>query len=341
MTTLRRLKYVKAYIDRTGQPRRYFRRRGQPSIALPGLLGSAEFMAAYSKALGGAPIVAGQERTTAGSVAAMAVGYFASSAFSGLSVVSQRQYRKRIEQIRRDFGHLPIAGLTRARIIKMLDTKRSTPAGALDFLRALRLLIRHAVNVSVLDTDPSIGIKVAMPKSSGFKTWSEDDIAAFRAVHPLGSKARLAMELLLNSALRVGDAVRLGRAHIRNGALSIATRKTGATVTIPVTAELQSALDAAPSSEMVFLLNERGRPFTAEQFSKWFSQQAQQAGLDLSAHGLRKAAARRLAEAGATAHEIAAITGHASLREVERYTRAADKAKLAAAAMNKVRMIKA
>jgi len=43
-----------------------------------------------------------------------------------------------------------------------------------------------------------------------------------------------------------------------------------------------------------------------------------------SAHGLRKAAARRLAEAGCTEHEIAAITGHASLREVQRYTKAAD-----------------
>ena len=58
-----------------------------------------------------------------------------------------------------------------------------------------------------------------------------------------------------------------------------------------------------------------------------------------SAHGLRKAAARRLAEAGCTAHEIAAITGHASLEEIEHYTKAVDQQKLAASAMEKTRTL--
>jgi integrase len=44
---------------------------------------------------------------------------------------------------------------------------------------------------------------------------------------------------------------------------------------------------------------------------------------------LRKAAARRLAEAGCSANVIAAVTGHKSLREVARYTAAADQLRLA------------
>jgi integrase len=63
-----------------------------------------------------------------------------------------------------------------------------------------------------------------------------------------------------------------------------------------------------------------------------------QAGLPhCSAHGLRKATAARLAERGATPHEIMAITGHQTLAEVERYTRAAERSKMADAAMSKLK----
>ena len=82
---------------------------------------------------------------------------------------------------------------------------------------------------------------------------------------------------------------------------------------------------------------QRGKPFTGVG-SNWFRRQCDMANLHhCSAHGLRKAAARRLAEAGCTPHEIAAITGHASLREVERYTRAVDQRRLAEVAIGKTK----
>src|SRR5262249_25473992 len=111
-----------------------------------------------------------------------------------------------------------------------------------------------------------------------------------------------------------------------------------AALAIPITTALEAAINAAaPSEHMVFLTDERGRPFTAERFTKWFSQEAQQAGVEGSAHGLRKAACRRLAEAGATALESASVSGNASLKEVARYTKAADRAKLARSAVAKIR----
>jgi integrase len=156
----------------------------------------------------------------------------------------------------------------------------------------------------------------------------------------VGTKPRLALELLINTAVRCSDVVRLGRAHIRNGTISIAAQKTGSAVTIPITTELAAAINAAaPSEHVVFLISERGQAFTGRNFSQWFRRECERVGLKgLSAHGLRKAACRRLAEAGCSANEIAAISGHASLAEVARYTRRADQAKLARNAMAKTRM---
>ena len=118
--------------------------------------------------------------------------------------------------------------------------------------------------------------------------------------------------------------------NVRNGTITITQQKTKTALVIPVTAALAEAINATPSEAMVFLLNEHGKAFTAKGFGKWFTAQCQRVGLTgLSPHGLRKAACRRLAEAGCSANEIASISGHASLREVERYTKAADQARMA------------
>jgi integrase len=182
--------------------------------------------------------------------------------------------------------------------------------------------------LSLVVTDPHFAIwRLEQQKSDGFRTWSEEEIAAFKAHYPVGSKPRLAFELLLQTAQRRADVVRMGRQHIRDGVLSVRQQKTGKTLAIPVSPALAAALAAAPSKHLTFLATDDGKPFEAMAFTKWFRRCCDAAGLSgCSAHGLRKAACRRLAEAGCSANEIAAISGHASLREVERYTRAADQA---------------
>jgi integrase len=101
--------------------------------------------------------------------------------------------------------------------------------------------------------------------------------------------------------------------------------------------DLAAVIEAAPVG-MTFLTTATGKPFTAAGFGNWFRDMCDEAGLHgFSAHGLRKAACRRLAEAGCTMHEIAAISGHRSLSEVQRYTKAADQEAMAEAAMAKVR----
>ena len=132
--------------------------------------------------------------------------------------------------------------------------------------------------------------------------------------------------------------IRMGAQHIRNGALYVKQEKTGTELIIPLHPSLAAIIAAAPRDHLTFVTTRLGGPFQGSAFSRWFRERCDEARLPhCSAHGLRKAAARRLAEAGCTAHEIGAITGHASLTELVRYTRAADQRRLAESAMTKTR----
>jgi len=165
------------------------------------------------------------------------------------------------------------------------------------------------------------------------------NIAAFEAKHQVGSRARLALALLLYTGQRRSDIVQMGRQHIRNGILHLRQQKTGASLAIPVHPTLQAVLEATSSEHLTFLTTHGGSPFTAAGFTNWFRECCNDAGLakGTSAHGLRKAACRRLAEAGCSANVIAAISGHKSLNEVQRYTAAADQLRMARTGMEAMR----
>src|SRR5262249_43018023 len=137
---------------------------------------------------------------------------------------------------------------------------------------------------------------------------------------------------------RRGDVIRMGRQHIKDGVLTIVQQKTGVKVgPVEVLPELRAIIDASAgiNTNLTFLVTERGRPFPGHSFTAWFRKHCDDAGLPKRCvvHGLRKAAGRKLAEAGCTPHEIMAVLGHLSLREAERYTKAFDRAKLARSAM--------
>jgi integrase len=336
MTALR-LRYVHAFVDRHGRPRHYFRRGGK-RVSLPGLPGSAEFMRAYEEALEGssltAPIAAAiaGDRTLPGTVNAMVVGYLGSAAFHRLAASSQRDYRRIMDELRRAHGDKRVAMLERKHVIHMINAKAATPVGARNFLRCLRCVIKYAMDVGARDDDPTVNIRLKGSKSGGYRTWTEDEIAQFQAAYPVGTKQRLAIELLLGTALRCSDVVKVGRGNVRGGTIAgITQQKTKAPLPpIPIGAALAEAINATVPTSITFLINEWGRSFTARGFGKWFTRQCHRAGIKgLSPHGLRKAACRRLAEAGCSANEIAAISGHKSLNEVARYTRAVDQAKMA------------
>ena len=330
-------RFVQSFIDRkTGAVFHYFRRPGYRRVRLPGLPGSREFMAAYQTALDQQPVPIGAKRSHAGSVSAAIAAYYDSTQYFGsLAPGTQAMRRAILERFREAHGDKPIAGLPPKFISLTLD--RMKPFAARNWLKAIRHLMQFAVYTERCATDPTQGIKIKAPKSDGIYTWSEQDIATFEAAHPIGSKARLAFALLIYTAQRRSDVVRMGRQHIRDGALHVRQSKTGAALAIPVHGELQATIDATPGDHLTFLTTRSGKPYSGNDFSEQFRAWCDEAGLpkECSAHGLRKAACRRLAEAGCSANEIAAISGHATLSEVQRYTKAVDQARMARNAMTR------
>jgi integrase len=325
-------RYVHGFVDRHGKPRFYFRRPGYKRAPLPGLPHSTEFLDAYQAALEGAPrLEIGAGRSKPGTVAAAVAGYYGSLAFASLAESTRRTRRQILERFRGDHGANGIATLGRSHVERMLNGKAKTPGYALNFLAALRALMRHAVAVGLRSDDPTVGVRGPKFRSDGFYSWRDEDIAAFEATHPIGSQARLAMALLLYTAQRRADVIRMGRQHVRDGSISVRQSKTGATLVIPLHPELKTVLDATPVEHLTFLTTKGGRPFHADAFTHYFKRQCQKAGLPAraSVHGLRKAACRRLAELGCSANVIASISGHSTLREVSRYTAAADQERMA------------
>jgi integrase len=336
-----KLDFVNEFVDRHGKMRRYFRRRGHKKVPLPGLPGSAEFMAAYQAALGmAAPRrEIGESRTRAGTVSAAISSYYGSVAFFSLAPGSQRIRRSVLERFRAEHGDMRVALMQRPHVEKMVAAKAATPVAAQTFRKTLHYLMQHCVATGMISNDPTLGVRSVKIRSDGFHTWTESEIEAFEAKHPIGSRARLAFSLLLCTAQRSGDVRRMGRQHVRNGAITIRQEKTAAVVEIPILPELRVILDATPSDHLTYLTTAYDKPFTATGFANWFRDRCDEAGLpQCTAHGLRKAACRRLAEAGCSANEIASISGHASLREVERYTKAADQARMARNALARKRV---
>jgi integrase len=335
------LPYINSFRDRHGKTRHYFRRPGFKSVALPGLPGSAEFMEAYQTALAGstAPrLEIGASHSRPGSVAAAVALYLGSMDFGGLARETQRDRCAILERFREAYGERPFKGLERKHVEAMLGAKAAAPYAAKSFLKALRAVVAVALRAGLCEADPTAGIRVKVRATAGFQTWTEDDIAQFEAAYPIGSRARLAFGLLLYTGQRRGDVIRMGRQHVRDGLLTVRQAKTGAAVTIPLHPRLQTILEASEADHLTFLTTATGKPFTAGSFTNWFGDLCRGAGLPLgiSAHGLRKAMCRRLAEAGCSANQIAAISGHATLREVGRYTKAADQRRLATAAMSAI-----
>ncbi len=338
--TRMRLKFVQAFIDSYGTARHYFRRPGFKRVPLPGLPGSPEFMEAYQAAMAGERLVGGigAKRSVPGTVNAAVAAYYRSLSFTNLAPISRYQRRRILDNFRSEHGDKKIANLRREHIQVLIAAKAEKPGAAHNFLSAIRSLLDYAVKAGLRHDNPALGVDKPKQRLGGFYCWTEADIAAFEIRHPIGTKARLALGLLLYTAQRRSDVLALGRQHIRDGVILVRQQKTDAMLAIPIHPRLQEILDATPIDGLTFLTNGKGRPFDPNDFSHWFKKRCREANLPpkATAHGLRKAACRRLAEAGCSANVIAAISGHRSLRMVSFYTKAADQERMARQGINAI-----
>jgi integrase len=323
--------------DQHGKRRVRFRKGGFTTY-LTGIPWSEDFMRQYGGALAGVKEQTGNigaERTKPGSFNALCVSYYRSPEFRGLKPSTQAVRRNIIERFRNEHGDKPVARLGRAHMKEIIGAKAGTPEAANNLLKVLRVVLSYAVSIDMISSNAALGIKRYRTTGEGFHTWTEEEISQFEAQHPINRRAGLAFALLLYTAQRRGDVVRMGWQHVRGDSIAIRQQKTGEALVIPMHPALTLALKAVPRTNLTFLLTQAGKPFTAAGFGNWFREQCNLAGLpQCSAHGLRKVAATRLANAGASTDQIKAITGHRSISEVVRYTRAADQQRLARQALD-------
>jgi integrase len=352
MVTIKR-RYVYEDVDRWGNIRIYFwRGKGHKKIRMHEKPGTEAFDRRYHELMRQSE--AGEFKTSPstapipGTLRWLGVKWLNSSAFRELDPRTQHVTRLILDSIYREpiapgtkeiFGDCPLSRFSAKSVAILRDRKADHPEGANNRVRRLRAMFRWALKPENRELgitgNPARDVDFLKPKrTGGFPTWSEKDIEQFKARHPIGSKARLAFELLIYTGARRSDVVQLGRQHMRDGCLSWRQHKgrnrTPTIVTVPVLPELQQVLDKSPTGDLTFLVTERGQPFTAAGFTNWFRDRCREAGLvDRSAHGLRKAAATYLAERGASTHVLMAIFGWRTLKQAERYTEAANRRQLA------------
>jgi integrase len=337
--------YVKAYKDRHGRMRYYYRRKGLATVALPGEPGTAEFMAAYQLADARAPrpsaeIVKAEAaaKVQPRSITALILEYYRSTEFRQLADSTRRAYRGQLDRFRAAHGDKGALSIGTHHLEAIFLGMGDTPEAAANLRKRLRRVFRLAVRLGWRRDNPVNETEITRKRDRGIKGWTDEDLAAFEAHWASGTRERLAYALCLYTGQRRSDVIRMGRQHVSGGRISVVQQKTAHRLKIRIHPRLAEEIAAhASAGGLTFLTTQSGVGFTVEGFGNFFRDACADAGLKgKSPHGLRKSAGRRLAEAGCTEKEIAAILGHSTLGEVARYTREANQATLADAAMDKI-----
>jgi integrase len=327
--------YVQKEVTRHGKTVWYFRRGKEARIRLPGTFGSKEFNAAYDAAVSGTPL---PEKTKApqSSLKWLVDRFFESGRYAQFKPNTQRTYKYMLASVLKTGADLNFRAITQSDVKSGKVRREHKPTMAVAYVQVMRALFKFAVDSGWMTTNPADEISTELPKSDGHHTWTVDEVEKFQATHPIGTQARLAMDIMLYTGFRRSDAIVFGPQHIKNGVISLSTIKTGTDVDIPVLPPLAESIEATPRNNLLFLENKWGRPWQNISFGRWFADQCIKAGVPGRAHGLRKAGATIAADNGATPHELTAMYGWSSTKMAELYTKKADRKRLAERAANKL-----
>lgn len=309
----------------------YVRRDHGPRIRIRAEYDTKEFWEEYNAAIAGAPVP--QKTSKANSLQWALDRYRESSAWAGLAVATRRSRENIFRQVIKTGGTAALSAITAETILAGRERRSATPHAANAFLKAMRSFFDWAAGDGrLVKSNPCIGVKLLKGKNDdvGHHTWTEDEIERFEKRWPLGTRERLAFDLLLYTGLRRGDVVRLGRQHVRDGAFTMRTEKTGEVVTLPILPPLAESIRGAETGDLTFLITQSREAFSKAGFGNWFREAARTAKCPGAAHGLRKAGAVRAALNGATTKQLMAMYGWTNEKQAEHYTRSAEKARLAA-----------
>lgn len=342
-------KYVSSFVDNRGKRRYRFRRLGKSQYfeAHPN---STEGRAEYAAYMAGVEYKRAEPRKiVAGSIDALLALYYESTDYSGnASAVSLSKRRVVLETFRAAHGHRLVRDARFDKLDKYVaqvakghlddkGRKHGGPFAAETARKLIRGLFAYAVKLEWRADNPMDHVEYRPKKTKGFHSWTEAEIDQYRAHWPLGTKQRLALELMLWTGKRRGDAVRMGPQHIVGDSLAGRDGKTGKDWTIPIAAQLQEAISALQGKHLCFVPSDRGRAYSAASFGNAFRKWCNAAGLpQCSAHGLRKAISRRMADLQIGNAGIKSVTLHSRDEEVAIYTAGADQKRLAKASIDRV-----
>lgn len=313
----------------------YFRRGNGKRTRLPDF-GTDAFEPAYREALiDAAPPQ--KRQAGAGSLEWLITRYRETAAYRSLSYATRRQRDNIFKGVVASAGTIGYAKITGQEIEDGKERRSDTPAQARHFLYTMRGLFRWASKAKFVAVDPTAGVdNPHRPKGEGFAAWTEDDVSAYEARWPDNTKERVWLHVLLYTGLRRGDAVLIGKQHVRDGVATLRTEKNGTEVNIPILPMLEETLATGPTGDLAFIVGEKGQPITKESFGNMFRAACNKAGVRKSAHGVRKIGATRAAEAGATVSELEALFGWIGGKMASHYTQTADRKRLARQASDKI-----
>ncbi len=343
------LPFLAEDVDRHGNVRIYYRRKGRPKVRLRSTIGTPDFLEEYKRAVAGGlahqPTRVKCAPAPVGSLRWLCVEYYGSIEFKQLSSSTRHARKLILDRLcgQNENSNKP-ARLLEARHIRKLRDEWAGSDGALpqaanSLVKALRQLFKWAIEAKLLRDNPAKDVPYLSGSPDGFHTWTVEEVHQYEERHPVGSKARLALALLLFTGARRSDLVRFGRQMVQEGWLKFTEAK-GALKNpkhreIPILPELQAVIDATPSTNLTYLVTKFGKPFSVNGFGNWFRKRCNEAGLShCSAHGVRKAGATIAAENGATEHQLMALFGWESPKQAGHYTRKVSRKRLTKDAMH-------
>lgn len=326
---------VTEWRDRHGKPRYRFRKKGYPTHNFRSTPGTEEFRRELAQALA-AKLSPGADRARPFTYRELAQIFFTTSRWKGMRPSSQSTWRGIIRRFLTKNGDKDVRHVTTAALDAKFASMHQTPAAANNLRKVLKRMHHLAIKEGWRTDNPVDATDTYKP-GEGWHCWSDAEIDQFRTIWPFGTRERLAMELLLDTALRESDAVLVGRQHRKGDELHLNHSKNQSATVIEIGPDLSKAMKSFDSGNMTYLATYTGRPFTAKGFYNWFKKACVSAGLPhCSPHGLRKARTRILAEAGATTLEGRAVTGHKTDAMFNHYAKSANQRKLAKSANAKV-----
>jgi len=326
-----RPEHIRKQTTRHGKTVWYFRRGAGKRTRLPDEYGSEHFWECYHAALSGKPPPPKEKPVDSNSLEWLVKQYYQSAKFNSLKKSTQIMRTNILNRVLEGSGESDFRSIKREHIQDGVDRRRETPSAAITFSKIMSQLYSWAKKAGYVEENPSRDLDLPVVSTKGHHTWTSEEVIQFQNYFPIGTKPRLAMDMLLYLGARRSDVVTLGKQHCKDGVIIFETEKSNkrTKVYLPILPPLAHTINNTECGDLIFLVTSFNKPFTAKGFGNWFGKHCKKAGVPGRAHGLRKAAATFSANAGATPQQLMAMFGWTDPKMAEHYTKESDKRKLA------------